>query len=49
MANYEELKGDPALMQKLVDGRWDNSEFLAVEPGHKIKENVTTDGIINAE
>jgi hypothetical protein len=36
-------------MQKLVDGQWDESEFLVVEPGCKIKENLTTDGIISAE
>ena len=47
--NYDELKGSPALMQKLVDGQWDPSEFLVVEPGRKIKENVTDEGIIKAE
>lgn len=47
--NYDELKGSPALMQKLVDGQWDDSEFLVVEPGRKIKENVTDEGIIKAE
>ena len=47
--NYDELKGNPVLMQKLIDGQWDDGEFLVVKPGQKIKENVTTDGIIRAE
>jgi hypothetical protein len=47
--NYDEIKGEPALMQKLVDGPWDESEFLVVEPGRKIKENLTEKGIIKAE
>ena len=47
--SYEELKGDPALMQKLVDGRWDHGEFLVVQPGQKIKENLTNDNIMKAE
>jgi hypothetical protein len=47
--NYDEIKGQPALMQKLVDGPWDESEFLVVEPGRKIKENLTEKGIIKAE
>ena len=47
--NYDELKGDPVLMQKFVDGEWDQSEFLVVEPGRKIKENLTEKGIIKAE
>ena len=47
--NYDELKGSPALMQRLVDGQWDESAFLVVEPGCKIKENLTTDEIISAE
>jgi hypothetical protein len=47
--NYDELKGNPTLMQKLVDGRWDENEFLVVQPGRKIKENLTTDDIIIAE
>jgi len=47
--NYDELKGDSSLMQKFVDGYWDESEFLVVKPGHKIKENVTDKGIITAE
>jgi hypothetical protein len=47
--NYDELKGNPTLMQKLVDGQWDDGEFLVVQPGRKIKENLTNDGIMKAE
>jgi len=47
--NYDELKGSPALMQKLVDGQWDDNEFLVVNPGQKVKEDLTSDGIIKAE
>jgi len=47
--NYEELQGDPGLMQKFVDGRWDDGEFLVVKPGQQIKEDLTNAGIIKAE
>ena len=47
--NYEELKGSPALMQKLIDGDWQESEFLVVKPGQKIGEDLTNDGIMKAE
>ncbi len=47
--NYDELKGSPDLMQKLVDGRWDDGEFLVVKPGQTIKEDLTSPGIIKAE
>ncbi|MGB2808970.1 MAG: DUF1638 domain-containing protein, partial [Sedimentisphaerales bacterium] len=47
--NYDELKGNPVLMQKLVDGDWHNSDFLVVKPGRKISEDLTKDGIIRAE
>ncbi|MFH1882536.1 MAG: DUF1638 domain-containing protein [Planctomycetota bacterium] len=47
--NYDELKGSPVLMQKLVDGRWHDSEFLVVKPGQKISEDLTNEGIIKAE
>jgi hypothetical protein len=46
---YVELKGDPGLMQKLLDGQWDKSECLIVEPGQQIRDDVTDDGIIKAE
>jgi len=47
--NYDELKGSPVLMQKLVDGHWHDSKFLVVKPGQKISEDLTNDGIIKAE
>ena len=46
--NYDELKGDTSLIQRLVDGRWDEKEFLVVEPGRNIIEDLTGDGIIKA-
>jgi hypothetical protein len=46
---YDELKGSPDLMQKLVDGDWNNDEFLIVEPGREIKENLTDESIIKAQ
>jgi len=47
--NYDELQGDPGLMQRLVDGNWDESEFLVVRPGEKIAEDLTKEGIIKAQ
>ena len=47
--NYDELKGDPGLCQRLLDGRWNDSEFLVVKPGRKINEDLPNDGIIKAE
>jgi hypothetical protein len=47
--NYDELKGSPDLMQKLIDGDWNESKFLVVQPGQKIGEDLTNDGIIKAE
>lgn len=46
---YDELKGDPALCRRLVDGPWDVNEFLIVKPGQKIKEDLTSKGLIKAE
>mgnify|MGYP001566151085 CR=1 FL=1 len=47
--NYDELKGNSDLMQKLVDGRWDDGEFLVVKPGQAIREDLTSAGIMKAE
>jgi hypothetical protein len=46
---YDEIKGDSGLMQQLVDGRWDEKDFLVVKPGQKITEDLTSDGLIKAE
>jgi len=46
--SYDQLKGNPGLMQRLVDGQWDKSEFLVVKPGQKIADDLTSDGIITA-
>ena len=47
--DYDELQGDPGLCQRLVDGQWDENEFLIVKPGRKINEDLTNKGIITAE
>ena len=45
---YEAVKGDAGLMQRLVDGQWDEKEFLIVKPGQKITEDLTSENIIDA-
>lgn len=47
--NYDEMRGDAGLMQRFVDGVWSDEEFLVVEPGQRIAEDVTNEGIIKAE
>ncbi|MEE9370023.1 MAG: DUF1638 domain-containing protein [Sedimentisphaerales bacterium] len=46
---YDELKGNPSLMQRLVDGDWGDEEFLTIQPGQKITDDLTNEGIITAE
>ncbi|MFH1715777.1 MAG: DUF1638 domain-containing protein [Planctomycetota bacterium] len=46
--NYDELQGGPGLMQRFVDGQWNDAEFLVVKPGQKISDDLTNDGIIRA-
>ncbi len=46
---YDEVQGDPSLMQQLVDGEWDEGDFLTVEPGHTIRDDLTGEGIITQE
>lgn len=35
--DYEELKGDMKLLQDLVDGNWDEKDFLVIKPGYELK------------
>jgi len=34
---YDRIKGDPALLRRLLDGDWSKDDFLIVEPGHHIE------------
>jgi len=45
--SYEELVGDTRLIDRLLAGDWDDSEFLIVHPGQRTIESVTS-GIISA-
>lgn len=47
--DYDELQGDPGLMQRFVDGVWNDDEFLVVPPGQRIAEDVTNKGIMKSE
>jgi hypothetical protein len=47
--NYDEIRGDPSLIQRLLDGEWTEGDFLIVKPGQKITEDLTTNGIIKAD
>jgi len=47
--DYDQLEGDPSLMQRFLDGKWDNDEeFLVVKPGCKIVSDLTSDRIIDS-
>ncbi len=46
--DYDEVKGDPGLFQRLLDGKWDENDFLVIQPGQRICEDFSGDGIIKA-
>ena len=45
---FEKVQGDMALIQRLVDGRWDERDFLVVPPGWRIVARYD-EAIIGAE
>jgi hypothetical protein len=45
---FEKMAGDMSLLQRLVDGPWDEREFLVVPPGHRVAA-VFDDRIVTAE
>lgn len=45
---FEKIEGDLSMIQRLVDGLWDEKEFLVVPPGKHIVA-LYDDGIIGAE
>jgi hypothetical protein len=44
---FERLQGDMRLIQALLDGRWDEEDFLVVPPGHRIEASFD-DSIVKA-
>ncbi len=46
---YDEVKGDSGLMRRLVDGQWNEEEFLVVKPGERIEPAVGENGIIDCQ
>lgn len=45
---YEKVRGDLALVEGLVAGDWNGTDFLVVEPGHRVVARYD-DGIIGTE
>ncbi len=45
---FEKVKGDLSMIQRMLDGIWDDSEFLVVPPGARI-EPKCDEGIITSE
>jgi hypothetical protein len=46
--NFETVKGDMSMIQRLIDGVWDDKEFLVVPPGHRVVATYE-DGLLAVE
>ena len=46
---YDELQGDPGLLQRLVDGNWPTDEFLVLQPGQVSAADPAGAGILKAK
>ena len=47
--NYDCIEGDPSLIQRLVDGKWEDEDFLTVLPGQRIIDDLTSPGLMTTE
>ena len=45
----EKVKGDLSLLRRLVDGPWDEGDFLRVAPGERIVADCAHDRVVRAE
>ncbi len=45
---FEKVRGDISLIQRLIDGQWNDDEFLVVKPGYRVIANFK-DNVIEAE
>ena len=34
---YDEMKGDPDILQRFVDGAWNSGDFITIEPGQQLQ------------
>jgi hypothetical protein len=46
---YDEIKGSDDLMKRLIEGDWGHEDFLAVQPGHTIRDDLTEPGIMTTQ
>lgn len=45
---FEKVQGDPALIQRLMDGPWDDRDFVVLQPGERLKASYD-EGVIARE
>jgi hypothetical protein len=46
--NFEKVEGDMSLIRRLVNGEWDDREFLVVQPGYRVVAR-RDEGILGSE